>query len=392
MIKTVAILTAFVIFLIIGEYLWQGAFMPSFIANVLFAFIVYYLDHEDYQRYKPRERIEDVPKSGSHEDTYNETYNETYNPHDESHDNVYDGAGNHNKTQYDADRNKILFSKSGKHPLPPRYNQDKEKSFDYKPDEFIYDEEYKMIAERIIKRSDSIEVSRDMVQSALDTLGVFHGKKYNRCWVAEYLPYWNSKLLKQVNKWSHKDPIKFLQIGVFEGLSLIYLTKHIFAGHKLEITVIDDFSTEPYFNTEETFRANTADMDVRIIKKQSHPALLELIDEGEKAQPLQGKLPQGKKFDFVYCSGSRKPSVCYVDFALLSMVMSDNGMILLDTYDAYSSYEGEISPTVARSAFTGSFARFSDVKKIGAQRLMMFKPVAVDKWVMKEKPADCKPK
>lgn len=375
MIKTVAILIAFVIFLIIGEYLWQGAFMPSFIANVLFALVVYYLDHEDYQRYKPREYTPqqlDALKSGSHE-------LEIYDPHDESHDNVYDGAGNHNKTQYDADHNKILFSKSGKHPLPPRYNQDKEKSFDYKPDEFIYDEEYKMIAERIIKRSDSIEVSRDMVQSALDTLGVFHDKKYNRCWVAEYLPYWNSKLLKQINKWSHKDTIRFLQIGVFEGLSLIYLTKHIFAGRKLEITVIDDFSTEPYFNTEETFRANTADMDVRIIKKQSHLALLELIDGTEK-------------FDFVYCSGSRKPSVCYVDFALLSMVMSDNGMILLDTYDAYSSYEGEISPTVARSAFTGSFARFSDVKKIGAQRLMMFKPVAVDKWVMKEKPADCKPK
>jgi hypothetical protein len=385
MINTIAILIVFFIFLIMGEYLWQGAFMPSFIANVLFAFVVYYLDHDDYQRYKPRERqsksedkqIEDVPKSGSHElETYNETYNEQYNPHDESHDNVYDGAGNHHKTQYDIDGNKMLFSKSGKHPLPPRYNHDKEKSFDYKPHEFIYDEEYKMIAERIIKRSDSIEVSRDMVQSALDTLGVFHGKKYNRCWVAEYLPYWNSKLLTQVNKWSHKDPIKFLQIGVFEGLSLIYLTKHIFAGHKLEITVIDDFSTEPYFNTEETFRANTVDMGVRVIKKQSHPALLELIDAGEK-------------FDFVYCSGSRKPSVCYVDFALLSMVMSENGMILLDTYDAYSSYEGEISPTVARSAFMGSFARFSDVKKIGAQRLMKFKTVAVDNWAMKEKPADC---
>lgn len=381
MINTIAILIVFVIFLIIGEYIWQGAFMPSFIANVLFAFVVYYLDHEDYQQYKPHEhyarrisqegqRVANELKSGSHEH---------YNPHDESHDNVYDGAGNHNKTQYDVDGNKRLFSKSGKHPLPPRYNQDKEKSFDYKPEEFIYDEEYKMIAERIIKRSDSIEVSRDMVQSSLDTLGVFHGKKYNRCWVAEYLPYWNSKLLKQVNKWSHKDPIKFLQIGVFEGLSLIYLTKHIFAGHNLEITVIDDFSTEPYFNTEETFRENTADMNVRVIKKQSHPALLELINAGEK-------------FDFVYCSGSRKPSVCYVDFALLSMVISEHGMILLDTYDAYSSYEGEISPTVARSAFMGSFARFSYVKKIGSQRLMTFKPVEVDKWVMKEKPADCKPK
>jgi hypothetical protein len=112
------------------------------------------------------------------------------------------------------------------------------------------------------------------------------------------------------------------------------------------------------------------------MKEDSHTALSKLISRGEK-------------FDFIYCSGSRKPYVCYVDFALLSKVVNDDSMMLLDEYSAWSSYEGDISPDKVRDIFIESFKRQVDVIPVGLQKLVKFKKVALDDWVAREKPADC---
>ncbi len=235
------------------------------------------------------------------------------------------------------------------------------------------------IAKRVVSHADPKRITKEDLQSTLDSISVFSGCNFHRCWVAEYLPYWNKQLLPQIKKRIVSDkPLKFLQIGVFEGLSLIYLIKHIFAGYNCEVTIIDDFSTEKYFDTENTFYANTKEINPVVLKKDSHSALLELISSNTT-------------FDFIYCSGSRKPAVCYVDFALLSKVVKPGSMLLLDTYYSWASYENEISPDIVRDTFIKAFTRSSDVAPIGRQLLMTFKEVK-DDWVIKEKPADCVPR
>lgn len=248
----------------------------------------------------------------------------------------------------------------------------------YNVADFKYDSALKDIAYRIVLHTSS-DITKDQLQSTLDSIDVFKGCNFHRCWVAEYLPYWHTLLPSHVE--SLPQTVKFLQIGVFEGLSLIYLAKNILSssGRTLEITVIDDFSTEQYFETEKTFRQNTSDLqNLTIIKKDSHSALQELWNAGST-------------FDFIYCSGSRKPAVCYVDFALLSKVVTPGSKILLDTYYSWSSYEGEISPEITRDTFCKSFARQIEETSIGKQKLIGFKEV-VDDWVPREKPADCVPR
>lgn len=322
-----------------------------------------------------------IGKKGSNEPRlHHKSPEKSHDIYSEEFDNVVGGKWK-NKSA------KLKYDKIGRL-IPPDYMLEEKRSLIYEPKDFYYKPEVAEIATKLIKNTDATYINKNKLQDALDTLDVFEGKKYNRCWVAEYLPYWNETLKAEVQEIfkDRKSPIKpkeqikkvkLLQIGVFEGLSLIYIANHIFRDIPLEITIIDNFSTETYFNTEETFKENTRDLNITIIKKESHEALLDLINSNIM-------------FDFIYCSGSRKPSVCYVDFALLSKVIDENGMMLLDTYDAYSSYEGEVSPTVARNAFISSFARYVDVVKVGKQRLLKFHKV-VDDWTPRVKPADCQP-
>jgi hypothetical protein len=346
----------------------------AFVAFV--AFTSYNITKNNYDNINKR-GSNDINKKGSNEPRCNRKHSpEGLNDiTSEEFDNVISTGG-----KWKNKSGKLKYDNIGRL-IPPDYVLEEKKSLIYEPKDFYYKPEVAEIATKLIKNTDATYINKNKLQDALDTLDVFEGKKYNRCWVAEYLPYWNETLKDEVQE-MFKDtepikPIKLLQIGVFEGLSLIYIANHIFKDIPLEITIIDNFSTETYFNTEETFKENTRDLNITVIKKESHEALLDLINSNIT-------------FDFIYCSGSRKPSVCYVDFALLSKVIDENGMMLLDTYDAYSSYEGEVSPTVARNAFISSFARYVDVVKVGKQRLLKFHKV-VDDWIPRVKPADCQP-
>lgn len=262
----------------------------------------------------------------------------------------------------------------------------KRRDFDapsWKISEFTVIKSMQDVAHRMFKNLKASAISRDQLQETLDSLAIFEKIKFNRCWTAEYLPHWHTKLLPEVRELPQK--INYLQIGVFEGMSLVYLAKVILAGHDVTVTVIDNFSTEQHFKTEETFDSNMAAMQItpRKMRDESGAPL-------ESFAALNALIAEKEKFDFVYCSGSRKPAICFVDFALLSAVMSDYGYLLFDTYGAtWASYSGDISPDKVRDVFLESFKNSINVVEIGDQRLAKFHPLPIDTWTPREKPADC---
>jgi len=221
----------------------------------------------------------------------------------------------------------------------------------------------------------NISIEGDQFQQIIDTLIIFKSKHFNRCWIAEYLPFWYSILKKEIENIKVKK-IKYLQIGVFEGMSLLYLTQILLSNFEVEITVIDDFSTEPYFKTEETFDNNLKDVKIRKIKQDSHTALLELINNKET-------------FDFIYCCGSRKPYIVYVDFALLTKLITDNTYLLVDDYSAFSSYSGDIEPNLVKDIFMKSFKKYHKNIIVGEQNLLIFKEIKQEEYKIIEKKPDC---
>lgn len=245
---------------------------------------------------------------------------------------------------------------------------------------FKYNPNLRDVARRMNKYLPKNDISITEMQETLDSLNVFDNIKFHRCWAAEHLPYWYTKLrpLAQSVFSGRAAPIKYLQIGVFEGMSLLYLNKVVLDGFQTEITVIDNFSTEQYFKTEQTFDSNTKDLNiVNKIKKLSHDALRELVAANDK-------------FDFVYCSGARKPDICFVDFAWLSQIMAPSGILLLDAYDIqWASYDGDISPNIVRDTFIDAFKLHIITTDIGRQRAIQFLPEVPQKWQIKEKAPDC---
>ncbi len=227
--------------------------------------------------------------------------------------------------------------------------------------------------QNIIKKN--INIDEKQFQQIIDTLVIFKDKKFNRCWIAEYLPFWHDTLKKEIDNIKIKK-IKYLQIGVFEGMSLIYLTQILLSNFDVEITIIDDFSTEPYFDTEQTFDDNLKNIIIRKMKKNSHDALLELINNKET-------------FDFIYCCGSRKPYVVYVDFALLTKLINGDTYLLVDDYSAFSSYSDDISPNLIKDIFIKSFKKYHKNITIGQQNLLVFKTIQQEEYKIVEKKPDC---
>jgi hypothetical protein len=221
----------------------------------------------------------------------------------------------------------------------------------------------------------NISIDNDQFQQIIDSLIIFKDKVFNRCWIAEYLPFWNTILKKEIENIKVKK-IKYLQIGVFEGMSLLYLTQILLSNFDVEITVIDDFSTEPYFKTEQTFDDNLKNIKIKKIKKDSHTALLELINNNET-------------FDFIYCCGSRKPYIVYVDFALLTKLLNNNTYLLVDDYSAFSSYSGDIEPNLVKDIFIKSFKKYHKNIGVGEQNLLIFNEIKQEDYKIIEKKPDC---
>lgn len=221
----------------------------------------------------------------------------------------------------------------------------------------------------------NISIDNNQFQRIMDTLIIFKNKVFNRCWIAEYIPYWQTILKKEIEN-IKVNKLKYLQIGVFEGMSLLYLTQILLPNFDIEITVIDDFSTEPYFKTEQTFDNNFKDIKIRKIKKDSHTALLELINNNET-------------FDFIYCCGSRKPYVVYVDFAFLTKLINDKTYLLIDDYSAFSSYSDDIEPNLVKDIFIKSFKKYHRNVVIGKQNLLIFKEIKQEEYKIIEKKPDC---
>lgn len=225
--------------------------------------------------------------------------------------------------------------------------------------------------------TEKIDINDEQFIGMIKSIDIFSDVIYHRCWIANIIPYWYT-LLKSIIEKIHdgKKTLNILQIGVFEGMSLLYLIKIILVKFNVNITIIDNFSTEPYFNTRKNFDNNTKKLKFKLITDDSHTALLNLISEN-------------KKFDYVYYSGSRKPFIIYTDLALLVKITQKNTCILVDDYTQYASYENNISPNVVRNTFLQAFIKIIEIKDIGKQKLLIFKEPDNEKYEIIQKKSDC---
>ena len=159
-------------------------------------------------------------------------------------------------------------------------------------------------------------------------------------WFSTNVPVWE----KALADYRGKPGVRYLEVGVFEGRSSIWMLDNILTHPSSRATVIDPFlapANYPGTHLEEAFlanlRASGAEDRTTVIKGYSQLELREL--------PLDS-------YDIIYVDGSHTADDVLEDVVLAWRLLKNGGLIILDDYGWPADYAPEMKPKIAIDAFT----------------------------------------
>jgi hypothetical protein len=155
------------------------------------------------------------------------------------------------------------------------------------------------------------------------------------------VPLWK----KTLTHLKGKPNVNYLEIGVFEGRSLIWMLENILTHPSSRATVIDTFDGAYYKNFLENFKVGAFAKKVEVIKGYSQVELRELLLES---------------FDVIYIDGSHYPESVLIDAVLSFGLLKVGGIMIFDDYKMDNT-------EIAIDAFTGVFQQHIEVLHKGWQ-------------------------
>lgn len=181
--------------------------------------------------------------------------------------------------------------------------------------------------------------------------------------------------LNNVNSWEyhleefkHKPNLNFLEIGVYEGRSTIWLLENVLTDPTSKITCIDLFNGEleennmtdsPELNLkyEEYFNHNTSTFINKVTKHKGW------------SSSILRTYPEKEIFDFAYIDGDHTAYGTLMDAVLIHPLIKSGGMIIFDDYGWKdpSDLSPQNSPELAISAFCHIFEKQYDIINCGWQ-------------------------
>ena len=189
----------------------------------------------------------------------------------------------------------------------------------------------------------------------------FHGGD----WFSRHLPVWENALAD----YRKKPGIQYLEVGVFEGRSAIWMIDNILMHSSSRATFIDAFNWAlpdyPGGNPEPVFlanlRASGAEDRATFIKGRSQVELREL--------PLDF-------YNIIYIDGSHTAFHVLEDVVLAWRLLKTGGLLILDDYKWPRERPADLKPEIAIDAFMGCFRRQIDVVHSDYQVLLRKKSLS----------------
>ncbi|MCM8775657.1 MAG: class I SAM-dependent methyltransferase, partial [Candidatus Omnitrophica bacterium] len=142
-----------------------------------------------------------------------------------------------------------------------------------------------------------------------------HSKKYNFStdWFTRDIPIWD----KTLQPLKGQPYLHYLEVGVFEGRSFIWVLENILTHPTCEATAVDIFPA----GLKERFLVNI---------KQSGSENKVTVLTGE-SQIVLRDLPH-ESFDIIYIDGSHRADDVLIDAVLSWRLLKDGGFIIFDDY------------------------------------------------------------
>lgn len=171
--------------------------------------------------------------------------------------------------------------------------------------------------------------------------------RYTNDWTSYKIDH----LTTHLSDYAQKENIHYLEIGVHEGRTLIWLLENIFKHPTTKATVVDIFEEATYF---ENFKHN--------IKLSGHS---DKITTHTGPSQLILKNLAIDSFDVIYIDGSHTSQDVMQDLVLSHTLLKTHGHLLIDDYLMKENEPFEFHPKMAVDAFLTIFHENYEMLHLG---------------------------
>lgn len=191
--------------------------------------------------------------------------------------------------------------------------------------------------------------------------------EFTEDWFSPRLAAWNKHVKPLAGQ-----PLNYLEVGVFEGRSALWMLENVLTHPESRMTTIDPFSGA---------------VKARYLKN------LKLSGMEDRATTLVGfsqqemkKLPE-RSFDIIYIDGSHTADDVLADAVLAWQLLKDGGLLIFDDY-RWSGYPGaheppspdELRPRLAVDAFLSANRYTVEVLRAGYQMFLRKRAKTACAW------------
>ncbi len=180
-------------------------------------------------------------------------------------------------------------------------------------------------------------------------------------WVTPHIPVWKDVL----SGYRDKPNVRYLEIGVFEGRSLIWMLENILTHPTARAVCIDPYSDCEYAEKRlySNLRKSGFRYKVKVIKGFSQFELRRL--------PLD-------YFDIIYIDGSHIAPDVLTDGTLSWMLLKNGGILIFDDYRYDLSFPSELRPRFAIDSFITAYRNYIEILHSGRQ--VIIRKQNIDLW------------
>ena len=160
--------------------------------------------------------------------------------------------------------------------------------------------------------------------------------QFSSDWFTDHIPVWEQFL----TAFKDKADVRYLEIGVFEGRSAVWMLENILTHPSARLTAIDIFPDD----LQDRFVGN--------IDKSGFRDKVEIF-KGKSQEKLR-ELPLAS-YDLIYIDGSHRAKHVFLDTALSWDLLKDGGLLIFDDYLLNTELPSDLIPKGSIDTFLMAF-------------------------------------
>lgn len=175
------------------------------------------------------------------------------------------------------------------------------------------------------------------------------GYEFSEDWFTRNVAVWE-RLLASLRE---RPQLRYLEVGTFEGMSAIWILKHVATAETSLVEGVD-----PYFD-------ETVHQRMRRNLERSGASHRFKLHRGLSAEVLPRLTPAS--YDLIYIDGSHTADDVLADAVLCWLLLKPDGLLVFDDWQFDPSLPAELRPTIAIDAFVTAYRRRLELVHRGYQ-------------------------